>query len=471
MNSIAQPLTRLVEAMQWFVIARELRLLHVTTSPSLRLAALEHIAAAEHHGDNHAPFFVLETPTSRRDDGWEGRAEELHADYAELHTLLAEANEGISLPRVWAPPRARSPRVRFGLEVGEALRRLTSPFDGLVLVLAPLEVQQPKRWVADLQVLLTLPELKKARFIVVETDGAHCAQLAKALGKQAERVDASVEEKAAREDMARMLASMASAPPGATGAWLTGAAGPRVAPPPRPGEARPLSTPQREELARQMNVAPALLDPEFQRTLRHKVFSAAHALREGKPVQAVQEQREARDLCLAAGLDREAVSLELVLGGYVLQAGQHAQALEIFRDARLRAEAHQLRVMAVQAQLAQASTLLVLQRTEDATLAYAEAGRLGMETPFPVLGIEGYRMCGQLLASAGKLSEAATAWRLALEAANKAPPDERRATSAPEAARQLAALCREQGLKTQAESLEAQAAWLETPSPARAQEA
>ncbi len=82
MDSITQPLTRLVEAMQWFVLAKELRLLHVTTSPELRLAALEHIAAAEHHGDNHAPFFVVETPSSEGDDGWEGRAEELHADYA-----------------------------------------------------------------------------------------------------------------------------------------------------------------------------------------------------------------------------------------------------------------------------------------------------------------------------------------------------------------------------------------------------
>ncbi|ATB35059.1 hypothetical protein CYFUS_000471 [Cystobacter fuscus] len=457
--------------MQWFIVARELRLLHVTTSPELRLAALEHIAAAEHHGDNHAPFFVLETPTSEGDDGWDGRAEELHADYEELRTLLTDANEGISLPQAWAPPRAQIPLVRFGLEVGEALRRLTAPFDGLVLVLAPIEVRQPKRWVADLQALLTRPELKKARFIVVEADGAHCARVAEALGKQAERVDASVEEKAAREDMARVLASMASAPVGATGARLSGAAGPRVAPPPRPGAARLMPTAQREELARQLNVAPALLDLEFQQTLRRKVFSAAQALREGNPVLAVQEQREARDLCLAAGLGREAVSLDLVLGGYVLQAGRHAQALEIFREVRQRAEAHQLRDMAVQAQLAQASTLLVLQRIEDATLAYAEAGQLGMAASSPMLGIEGYRMCGQLLAAAGKPLEAATVWKRALDVASKASPDERRTTSAPEAARQLAALCRQHGLKTQAESLEAQASSLETPVVARAQEA
>lgn len=374
MDSIAQPLTRLVEAMQWFVVTRELRLLHVTTSSSLRLAALEHIAAAEHHGDNHAPFFVLETPDSRNDGGWEGRAEELHADYEELRALLTEANEGLALPQAWAPIHGRSPLARFCLEVSEALRRLTSPFEGLVLVLAPVEVHEPKRWLSDIQALLSRPELRKARIIVVEADEAHCVPLVESLGRQAEHVDASVKEEAAREDMAQMLAAMASAPPGATGARLVGAAGPRVVPPPRPGAAAPLSIAQREKLAQKLNVTPALLDAEFQQTLRRKVFSAAQALREGKLVQAVKEQREARDLCLTAGLVREAISLELVLGGYVLQAGQSSLALEIFREARGRAEAQQFREMALQAQLSQASTLLMLQRIEEAILVYAEVG-------------------------------------------------------------------------------------------------
>jgi tetratricopeptide (TPR) repeat protein len=185
----------------------------------------------------------------------------------------------------------------------------------------------------------------------------------------------------------------------------------------------------------------------------------------------VQEQREARDMCLKAELKREAVTMELVLGGYVLQAKQPAQALEVFRDARTRAEAHHLLNLAVQAQLAQASTLLVLQRSEEAALAYAEAGKLGMAAASPVLAIEGYRMCGQLLAGVGKVKEATSAWKQALEVADKAPEDERRASSAPEAARQLAALCRKHGLKVQAESLEAQAAALEAPPTRLAQEA
>src|SRR3972149_1685381 len=94
MESIAQPLTRLAEAVQWFAVAREVRLLHVVTSPALRLAALEPGAAGEHHGDNRAPFFVLETPTEEDDDGWEGRAEELRADYEALREALGGGGGG-----------------------------------------------------------------------------------------------------------------------------------------------------------------------------------------------------------------------------------------------------------------------------------------------------------------------------------------------------------------------------------------
>jgi tetratricopeptide (TPR) repeat protein len=471
MDSIAQPLSRVVEAVQRFILAREVRLLHVATEPAMRLAVLEHIAAGEHHGDNHSPFFVLETPTLDGEDEWEGRAEELRADYEELRTALDKAGEGVSLPEPWPVPRGPRELARFSVELSEALRRFTSPFDGVVLVLAPVEVRDPKRWAAEVKRLLTQPELKKARLIVVETDGPHCEPLAQALAEAGACVDARPDEAQSRKDMAQMLAAMASAPPGATGPQVLGAAGPRVAPPPRAKAPPPMSAAQREEVARELKLSPALLDPGFQQTLRLKVLTAAHALREGKATQAVQEQREARDMCLKAGLKREAVTMELVLGGYVLQAKQSAQALEVFRDARKNAEAHQFPDLAVQAQLAQASTLLVLQRSEEAAKAYAEAGKLGVAAASPVLAIEGYRMCGQLLAGMGKVKEATAVWKQALETAEKASEDERLASSAPEAARQLAALCRKHGLKVQAESLEAQAAALEAPPTRRAQEA
>ncbi|AKF86433.1 hypothetical protein MFUL124B02_26805 [Myxococcus fulvus 124B02] len=472
MDSLAQPLMRVVKAVQQFIIAPEVRLLHVVTEPSLRLAVLEHIAAGEHHGRNHSPFFVLETPTWDGVDEWEGRAEELRSDYEELRAALAKEGQGLSLPEIWPQVNGQRGLVLFCLELSEALRRFSAPpFDGVVLVLAPVEVREAERWVSELKVLLTRKELRKARLIVVEADGPHGGALAMALAKEAFQVDARPDEKHLREDMAQLLSGMAAAPEGASGAQVVGAAGPRVHPPPRANAPPPMSDTRREELARELKMAPALLEPGFQQTLRLKILSAAHCMREGQVVQAIQIQREVRDLCLGAGLNREAVTLELVLGGYVLQSNQASQALGVFRDARKRAEAHQLAELAVQAQLSTASTLLVLQRTEDAALAYAEAGRLGLAASQPILAIEGYRMCGQVLAGGGKVAEATAAWRKALDAADLVPRAEGPVSSAPEVARQLAALCRKHGLKVQAESLEAQAVTLEAPPVRLVQEA
>jgi len=469
MESIAQPLTRLAEAVQWFAVAREVRLLHVVTSPALRLAALEQVAAGEHHGDNRAPFFVLETPTEEDDDGWEGRAEELRADYEALREALAGGGEGIALPEGWTPPTGPRPLVSFALEIAEALRRLLAPFDGLVLVLAPVWVRRPSRFARGVRALLSAAALERARFIVVEVDGACCAHVARALGKRAERVDARIDERAARDDMAERLAAMSAAPPGASSAQLTGAAGPAVAPPPRPRAPPPLSPAEREEQARALGVPAALLDPGFQQTLRHKVLAAAQALREGNSLLAVREQREARDLCLGAGLAREAAAMELVLGGFVLQAGHPARALVIFRAARLRAEAAGLPELAAQALIATGSLLLVLKRRDDAALAYAEAGQAASKLASPVLAIEAYRLCGQLRAEAGDHRQAALAFRRALDVVGETSPQEQRSSSARDAARQLAALCRKYGLDAQALALEAQAESLEAVAPAEAE--
>jgi hypothetical protein len=70
-------------------------------------------------------------------------------------------------------------------------------------------------------------------------------------------------------------------------------------------------------------------------------------------------------------------------------------------------------------------------------------------------------MAGQLLAEDGKLDDAARCFHRALEVAESGEPADRALSSAPDAAKTLAALCRRHGLVAQAEALEAQAARLE----------
>ena len=226
---------------------------------------------------------------------------------------------------------------------------------------------------------------------------------------------------------------------------------------------RSLLFPQ-EELEKHLaaaGVSPAYARRDVLQQLRVLVFAGASAMKERRAAEAVRQQREARELCLQHGLHREAVTMALVLGGYTLQGGAVEAALEVFAEARRMAEAHDFGDLAVQAQMSVASTLLVLKRPDEAATAYGMAGELGERAGALVLAIEGFRMCGQLHATRKRDTEATAAWRRALDVADRASPMEKKSSTAPDTARQLATLCRKHGLTAQAESLESLAATME----------
>lgn len=455
MDSLVKPIERVVEAAEWFVRTPALRVMHVATSGLLRNTVLQHLTATELLKANTCPFFVLQAATEPEDDGWALRADELRAEWEELYQEASGSEEFVPL---WPEQRAQTPLGRFSLELREALAALRAPMTGIVVVLAPVWVRDVKRWREDLTALLEARHLSRARFVVVEADEAYSLE---SLGTAVERVDARIDDAVLKDEMDARMEAMKNAPPGATGPWLIGAAGPSVAPLARKDAPPPLSPEQREAMAKQAGIPAAMLDPDAMRDLQVQVLGAAAAMRDQDAVEAVRLQRKARDLCVDRGLTREAVVNELVLAGYALQGGNPEGALEVFRDARKRAEGAQLAEMAVQAQMAVGSCLLVLKRPEEAAGAYAEAGNMGAAAGAPILAIEAYRVCGQLLVSKGQLEDGATAFRRALDTAEKAGEDAKKNSSASEAARALAGVCRKHGLAQQAESLEAQAAAIE----------
>jgi tetratricopeptide (TPR) repeat protein len=460
MNTLHQPLARVSEAMQEFVWRKDVRLLHVVTTGPLRLAVLEHIAAAEHLGESRCPFFVLEAPCEAEDNGWTARTDELRDDGEELCELLERSDEGIALAPVRAAStdtRTKTPFARFGVELRALVERLQAPLEGVVLVLAPLWVRAPKPWIEELTVLLCQNGFASVRWVIVDLEDAVCAPLSRALGRRARHVDARVDAAAARAETDEMLAAIKAAPSGATGARLCGAAGPPELPPPRKNEATALTP----ALAMAAGVPEPLTNAALLQQLRALTLGAARSTRDGNAPEATRQQREALELCLNARLVRESVVMELVLGGYVLQGGAHTHALDVFHRARQRAEAAGFAELAVQAQLAVAGSLFAQRRTAEATAAYVEAGQLGAALRSPVLAIESYRMAGQLLAASGMVDFAGAAWRRALDLANAATPLDRKASSAAETARALAALCRTHRLTEQAAALEAQAAAIE----------
>ena len=456
METLVPIIERVVEAGEWFVRTPSLRVLHISVSEMTRIPVLQHLTASEMLDANASPFFVLEAPVEENDAGWELRAEELRADWQELGKDAARPPAAL-----WAPKSSSSAIQRFALELHAALDRATDGMRGLVIVLAPVWIKDAKQWQRDLDVLLSQRLLDGARFVLVEPDADHSGELRERLGSAAESIDARPDEAALRAELAAQLSEARAAAPGADASHLAGGAAPAVQPPPRVKQPAAPGPAERGEQARALGLAPATFDPQFAQRLRVLVLSAASAMSTGAIGDALKLQREAIDLCLSNGLAREAIVNELILGGYGLQAGARESALEVFRAARQRADSVSAPQLAVQASLAEASTLLLLKRVDDAIRMYSSTGALAVASGATVFAIEAYRTAGQLLLSQGMTELAARTFRNAIDAAGTLDADAQRATSAPEAARALAALCRRHNLVAQAESLEAQATAIE----------
>ncbi|MDC3960693.1 hypothetical protein [Polyangium jinanense] len=471
-KSITDPLVHVAEAMQTFIAEPELRLLHVTTSDPIRIAALEHIAAAEHHQENLCPFVFLEAPTETTDDGWSLRSEELRADMEELAELHEKAGEGVTIRPMPAEARAPSTLGRFGLELRAAVDSLGSPLEGLVVVLSPVWVRDPKQWMEDVAALVERPELARVRWVIVDLDESICRSIAERRGDLALVVDARLDTREVQRDVEAMLSAAASAPPGADGMRMAGMAGPDEVPPPHKVRTPPLTSQQARVIAEatekarsdaiEKGIPEPLLRPEPMRELRGFVIGAAGAMIKGDASRAVALMREAKALCRGAGLGKLAVMMGLVMGGFAMQARAPDTAAAIFREARAEADAAKLPALSAQAQLAVGSGLLAAGKSGEAALAFAEAGQLAAGQGERMFAIEAYRMAGQVLVSQRDIEHAAGAFWRAVQIASDGEPEEWRLSSGPEAARALGRIFREHGSTDRADWLERVAVEMET---------
>jgi tetratricopeptide (TPR) repeat protein len=458
MDSFAKPLRALAEDAAWFVREKRLRLLHVVTSGDLRDSVLDVVMGQEFHADNHSPFLRLEDAYSPESRGWEDRALRVREQHAARREAMAK--EGQDLPPLPPPSAEKGDALTaFAVLLRQVADARCAPLEGLVVVLAPTRMEDPREWQRELRVLVEAPKLADVRWVVVELDRSSLGPMVEALGAKALSNTCQVDENALQAELARMLDGAGGASSQAPGPAQAGAAWPRgVVPPPRKGKPTP-SPAQVEAALKEAGIAPGIAG-ESGRQLRQKVLLAAQALRQ-KKVEAIQLQREARDLCLKAGLIRESVLMELILASYLAHLGQPAKALEQYEAAFVRAQQEQLPQLAAQAQLAIGALHFLARKPELAAAAYLRGAECAKAADVALLAIEGYRLAGQAWADLGKGSLATQAWRSALAVAEKAPQEEVKASSAAETARALAALCRKHGLAAQAQSLEEQSLRLE----------
>ena len=453
MQSISDPLNLLHEDGSWFARAHELRLWVIQCDASLRHPVLALVPKLEFHADNQSAWPVLLDAHTRADDGWQLRANALAADWA--RRVDAFAKEGVAQGAV-TPVQGPT---AFRTTAAAIARSMARPLAGLVLVLAPTIVQEPARLESELTALMGDPALQRCRWVLVlDLDVPPPRILVDALGSQRALVTrCRIDPGQQRRDLSAMLGGSDPARFGT--AFPVG-----VTPPRRVDDPPPLPRETRDAVLRAQGVDPALVErgPE----IRAKALGAAIAMKDGRGAEAIEQQRQVRDLCASVGRPELQVIAQITLASYLSGLEQRPAAKRELLAAIEVARAHALPRPESQAHLALGLLHNLDGDHASAVRAYADAGRTAEAAGEPMLAIEGWRMAGQLAAKLRQDDAAVRAFGEALRIAAAAPPAQLERSSAPEAARQLAAVYERRGLPTQAASLHAQADLMERGSEA-----
>jgi tetratricopeptide (TPR) repeat protein len=457
-EAFSAPLRKLADEAQRFVRRKPMRLFHVVTDGHLRDGVIDVLLGLEYHADNFAPFVRFDAPHAIADGGWRARQDALR----EAHEARRKAMEkGRQLLK---PLRDRvahaDPAVAFGLELGAVLGSEIAPLDGVMVLLAPGAVERPKDFDRELLTFVKTPALAMVRWIVVDLEKPSIGGTLSELGEAAASTTARVDEKLARLELEAQLRASTRAGPNAPGLAQTGAAWPREAEPPRRNAPPPLDPAQQAAIAKKLGIPQAVFEAPI-RKIRPAVIEAALAMRDGKANVAVEKQREAVEHARAAGLDREAMVMELVMATYAAHAGAPERAEEHYVSCADRSVEKKWPDLAAQALFGAGALAIVAKDRPRAVKYYGRAGTIAEDGDEHRFAIEAWRTTGHLLAELGDEMGAVKSYGQAMAAAKKLPDKKAAATSAPQAGRELARLCKKLGLSQQAIDFEAQAIRLE----------
>ncbi|KYG09062.1 hypothetical protein BE21_19915 [Sorangium cellulosum] len=472
MQAISDALNRLHEDAAWFARAHELKLLRVRCAGDLRATALKLLLGLEFHADNFSPWVVLEDAHSAAEGGWQVRATrvlanwELRRDaFAKEGVEMPTATPALSLPdgallasalHAGIPLRSSGGLGPFAAALHGVLGALRPPLRGLVVVLAPTVIESMAAFEAELTALVQAPTLADCRWVLVhDTTADGPAKLLQALGARALICNCVIDPAQQDRDLDTLLA-------GGDGpqAARAGMAGPRGVVPPKRVDGPPeLPREARDAALRLAGIDPAYLD-EAPR-LRSLVLGAAVAIKRGKGPEAVRLQREARDLCERLSLHAMKVICQVALASYLSGLGERGRAIAELRDATAYAQRWGLGQQESQARLALGLLLALGGQHHEAASEYAIAGQCAERAGISPLAIEAWRLAGQLALQVKMEPHAIASFKEAIRIAGQSANDVVKLSSAAEAARKLASVCRARGLGAQAASLEEQAGQME----------
>jgi hypothetical protein len=420
-TSVRRPLEDLADVVQRFVRG-ETRLLCVEAQPRLREASIHVLRAAEHLADNTSPLLAVEFESGRDGDAtWEAATDELRRVHGDLR------EHGSPLAAITGRPLRTQGSANFAAQVLQCLGTVRAPARGLLLLIIPPPGDVEAACLQRLGETIRNHRVADARFMIATSASAIVANWIETFepGTCVHQV-CGVDEGRATHELAGEIETEERLGPGFHGAWPRG-----VRPPPRPGFDR---NGVREESPEE-SAAP---DPA--KDLRVHVRRAALAMRQDDGPEAIRRQAAARDLCLAEGRVRDAISMELVLAAYMLQLGQQPLAITAFEQAAVRAHDGEHWDLATQAHLAAAHTRDAHGDPTGALAAYRHAIASARKAEDLRLLFLAYWEAGQVALRMGLEIDCIALWGDAFADARTREPAELRGTRAKDVTLELSKL-------------------------------
>lgn len=455
-DSTVRPVEELADVLRVFMRSTTVRALSIRADARLNGAAVGLVRAFEFHADNRSPQLMVVAKAlggeASDDVAWEATTDALREAF--------ERGKASGAPLTGLPARPLSTRGvgSFCAQVLQCLGAVSPPAQGLLLVLqASAKIPAPR--IAELAEMARAKGLADVRWILLSPAEQDVKAWVAGFGK-GRAIDhrAAVDESVAIAEIGAELDAMEALGPGWVGAGPKG-----VRPPPRPRRFVPRGPPpvpadrsgvaaMSDEAAGPARVsgdgpphaspAPGAPDPPqtLMWSVRIAVQRAALAMRAGDGPAAIVHQAAARDACIAAGEEPEAVRMEMMLGAYLLDLGQNRLACEAFARAGTRAVTIDDGALAAEAFIARGSA----ETRDGQPVAALEAYRHGIQAAeaagLATLALHAYWQAGQVALALNLEIDCIGLWADAVVYAEKADPTARAGSPAKAMAGSLAEL-------------------------------
>jgi len=450
MDPMAASIKKFQEDFHEFADNPNIFLLHILMDPKDTGTMVKVLRAEEWHPSNKSPFLIFDTAYTTKADTCESMTSFIRQHYKLLQTALTE--DGHELPHIAFPNvDSMDPLTCLIIHVNqfkEAIKHILAP---PMFCWLPAKVENKSEWIGVVRHLISLYEKTGVRMIIAAGND-FCEQLQDLppLRDRIMTISFAVDESAMMEYFGKLMG-----PPslGRAKGTLPGSAAPDVEPPKRPGPPEPTEAEIKAAVAK-AGLPPVLTHPQAEK-LRQLVLEAAAFSGERNMTATLTKQREACELCQAAGVTLEQALMTLLLANYYLQFGKDAEAEAEFRHAEKLACDALAFAQISQIRMAMACLFLKQQRLEEAAATYEQAAAVAGVGDAKLLYVESLRMAGICHMQLNRKTDAMLCWQAAVRKMKDASPDEIRFSNFLDAATLLINLLRDNGMDHDALRVEA----------------